>query len=186
MRGAVLCCSQHGSTAMMQAAAQGETETVRVLLEAGADPNAQSTNGLTALMLSASKPSAEVVALLLAKGANLNIRNEVGGAVTLPLRRAVVHLLLLLLHGAQIGYTALIIALEQDRKAIAKTLVEAGADVNCSNKVSCRHAARVASPVPHPVSRRVTALRVWVSRRERPPRRSRSGRGTLACCKPWA
>jgi ankyrin repeat protein len=67
--------SQFGSTPLYTAAVQGEVEIVRLLLEAGADPNKESpgeTEG-TPLCAAASWGRTEVVRLLLEHGADPNL-----------------------------------------------------------------------------------------------------------------
>ena len=56
----------------MQAAHSGSAESVRILLENGADPNVKETaNGQTALMFAAASDRIDVVKLLLARGADI-------------------------------------------------------------------------------------------------------------------
>jgi ankyrin repeat protein len=57
-----------GFSALMLAARNGHLEVVRLLLAAGADVNAKSSNGDTAMMVAAGKGHTEVVQVLLAKG----------------------------------------------------------------------------------------------------------------------
>jgi ankyrin repeat protein len=60
------------------AAAARDTEAVRVLLEAGADPNATQQGGFTALHAAAQHDDAATAALLLQHGADPTIRNDQG------------------------------------------------------------------------------------------------------------
>lgn len=53
---------------------QGNAETARLLLDAGANVNAKLTDGSTPLALAAWKGHAEVVKLVLARGANYRVR----------------------------------------------------------------------------------------------------------------
>jgi ankyrin repeat protein len=80
-RGApVNALSQHGSTPLYTAVVQGELEIVRMLLEAGADPNKESaghTDG-TPLCAAASWGRTEVVRLLLWHGADPNLIERTG------------------------------------------------------------------------------------------------------------
>ena len=61
----------------MQAASAADRDVVAVLLQGGADVNAQTNNGITPLMLTASKNAPEVVQLLLDAGADVNVKNQV-------------------------------------------------------------------------------------------------------------
>jgi len=65
-----------GSTPLMYAALYGDVDTMRRLLEAGADPNAASDAGSTALMLAIHDPAK--TRLLLEAGANPNVRPDDG------------------------------------------------------------------------------------------------------------
>lgn len=57
----------------------GDVETMRVLLDRGADPNLKGARGLTALMMAAATtPDATMVRLLLEKGANVGTRDDNG------------------------------------------------------------------------------------------------------------
>jgi len=70
------------------AAVQGQTETVRVLLEAGTDMNAEDNEGFTAFVVAEERGHTEVVELLTAAGARkpevIEPREEPGRP---PLRR---------------------------------------------------------------------------------------------------
>ena len=68
------------SSPLARAAAAGETEMVRLLLQAGADADAAEPDGTTALMLAAQAGSFEVVELLLAAGASGSARDASGRA----------------------------------------------------------------------------------------------------------
>ena len=58
-----------GWTALMLAALEGQTEAVRLLLEAGADVHAKSNDGTTALITAVSEGHPEIVELLRKAGA---------------------------------------------------------------------------------------------------------------------
>jgi len=53
----------------MEAASKGRLETVKILLDKGADVNLKSTTGATALAFAQLRGNAQVVELLKAKGA---------------------------------------------------------------------------------------------------------------------
>ena len=65
-----------GNSPLMYAAALGTPDVLRLLLDAGADPNAANELGATPLMWCAG--DAAKVKLLLAKGAKVNIRSKLG------------------------------------------------------------------------------------------------------------
>lgn len=88
-------------TALMEAALNGHSEAVQVLLDAGA----KNRGGVTALMYAAGKGNSEAVQTLLGAGTDVNARDESGA-------------------------TALMRAAEKGDIAIIKQLLDAGADVN--------------------------------------------------------
>jgi ankyrin repeat protein len=65
-----------GSTPLMYAALYGDAETVRMVLDAGADPNVQNDAGATALMWAVD--DLEKTTLLLKRGADVNALSEDG------------------------------------------------------------------------------------------------------------
>jgi ankyrin repeat protein len=107
------------TTALMWAAAEGHTEIVGLLLEAGADPDLQAhvtslterhnadhpTGGFTALMWAARNGDEKTVRRLVAGGANLNLKNGDGAS-------------------------AAMIAIYNDHFDMAATLIELGSDAN--------------------------------------------------------
>jgi ankyrin repeat protein len=67
-----------GATALMQASHAGSTESVRMLIENGADLNLKETaNGQTALMFAAAADRVDVVKMLVARGADLAATSRV-------------------------------------------------------------------------------------------------------------
>ena len=66
----------NGATPLMYAVLYGDADSVRLLLEKSADPNARNDRGATALIWAAD--NAEKTRLLLARGADVNARSEDG------------------------------------------------------------------------------------------------------------
>ena len=64
---------EHGQTALMNAARDGQAPVVRLLAERGADLNHHAKYGLTAVMLAVIGGHAEVVRVLVAAGADLTL-----------------------------------------------------------------------------------------------------------------
>lgn len=68
--------NQHGETALHICASEGFTKLVRILLESGADVNAQNSAGNTALHLSSSNNHLKVAKVLVESGADIMKVNE--------------------------------------------------------------------------------------------------------------
>ncbi len=100
---------RQGMTPLMLAALVGNTEAVRVLLEAGAKVNAASGDGKTALMYAAGWADPETLRLLLDAQARVDMRSED-------------------------GWTALMLAAGRGSAASVELLIRAGADVNFRNR----------------------------------------------------
>ena len=90
---------------LFRATQDGEVNTVRALLDGGADINRRNETGLTPLILAAMKNHKELVQLLVDRGADANARNSK-------------------------GETALTLAARDGHPEIAQTLLRKGADVN--------------------------------------------------------
>ncbi len=95
----------NGSTALMMAANGGNVKVARLLIEKGADVNAEDESTSTALMMAANNDKTDVARLLIEKGADVNKRTIIGG-------------------------TALMYA---NSTEMAKLLIDKGADVNARN-----------------------------------------------------
>jgi uncharacterized protein len=93
-----------GSTALMFAARQGDLESAKLLLAAGASPNEVTADGMSALVLASYSDHANVAALLLNKDANPN--------------------------SAEAGYTALDTAVLRGDAELVRTLLSYGANAN--------------------------------------------------------
>ena len=70
---------EHGHTALMRAALDGNTESVRELINQGADINRRDDSGRTALMFAVVNRHYETMKLLLEHGADVNARSKQGG-----------------------------------------------------------------------------------------------------------
>ena len=86
----------------MQAVEKGETETVKSLIDQGADVNAGGELGWTALMYAAREGRNEIVQVLLAAGADANAK---------------------VLKGWDKGITALVVAAENGHTVTVKALL---------------------------------------------------------------
>ena len=91
---------------------KGHTETVKLLLDKGADVNMNTDNGDTALIEASDNGHIEIVKLLLDKGADVNAKNVVGN-------------------------TALILAAAGGHSRIVSMLLNNGADVNATSYNGC-------------------------------------------------
>jgi hypothetical protein len=93
----------NGYTALIWAASRGYTETVRLLIEGGADLNLQAADGQTALMRAADNGQFDVVKVLVENGADVNIQTDRGitalRLATLKNHARIIDLLTI--HGAQ-------------------------------------------------------------------------------------
>jgi len=93
-----------GSTALMFAARQGDLESAKLLLAAGASPNDVTADGMSALVLASYSGHSDVAKLLLSKDANPN--------------------------AGDVGYTALHVAVLKGDLELVKTLLAYGANPN--------------------------------------------------------
>ena len=90
---------------LFNASLYGNLETVKILLEQGADVDLQSNDGNTALIYASRDGNLETVKFLLEQGADINLQSND-------------------------GWTALIMALRFGNLGIMKFLLEQGANVN--------------------------------------------------------
>ncbi|MBI4747975.1 MAG: ankyrin repeat domain-containing protein [Acidobacteria bacterium] len=127
-----------GATPLIYARDQ---KIVRLLLDAGADVNARTSDGDTVLIRSASYASREVIGALLNAGANVNLQNTTGDTA---LHSAAFNgrsdiLQMLLGAGATVdtsdigGYTALIWAASNNHGEAVRVLLKFGANMNAAN-----------------------------------------------------
>jgi ankyrin repeat protein len=129
---------RRGATPLMHAAAFGNLETMKLLLDAGADVNAANDFDATALLWAARDP--EKARLLIERGANVNIQSKQGRTPLMvaslsPGGTAIVALMLA--KGADVnsaggrrGDTALAVAANSGNAAAVKFLLDHGADPN--------------------------------------------------------
>lgn len=122
-----------GSTLLMQAAAFGSADAVKLLLDRGADVNARNPLGATALLRAANDPVK--TRLLVEKGADVNVQSKQGRTplmIAATCAGCVDNVRYLIGHGANVkardnhGSTALYSAVEADDAAIVRLLVEKG------------------------------------------------------------
>jgi ankyrin repeat protein len=127
-----------GATALAWAAHWNDLEMADMLLAAGADVNAANEYGVTPLMLANTNRSAAMAERLLKAKANPNATLWTGETplMTASMNGDLAIVKLLLAHGANVnaaeprrGQTALMWAIAYRRPAVAKVLIEAGADV---------------------------------------------------------
>jgi ankyrin repeat protein len=97
---------KRGSTPLMYAAAFGNVESMKLLIDSGADVNVKNAFDATALMWCAH--DVDKVRLLLSKGANVNVRSKQGN-------------------------TALIIAAADGASDVVKLLIDKGADLSTAD-----------------------------------------------------
>src|SRR3990172_6173795 len=70
--------SQNLESVLLDAAAKGQTEFVKSLLDSGADIESKNELGATSLILASVKGHAQVVKLLLDRGADVNAKTTTG------------------------------------------------------------------------------------------------------------
>jgi ankyrin repeat protein len=129
-------------TPLIYAATNGSVESVKILLEAGADVNAANAFGATALIRAVNQP--EKVRLLLAKGADVNARTRQGRTALLAAsydERGEEVVKMLLAKGANpnvtdeaAGTTPLLAATFTNCASVARLLIERGLDVNARDR----------------------------------------------------
>lgn len=133
--------SKHGRTALMSAALRGEIERVKILLQAGANPNIHTENEGSALCEAVRSKNLEIVKLLLKSGIDPK-SVDTSRALTLAVHQGNTTVVNALLQGgansnsrvSALGkanqHLVLRIAVLSGRVPIVKQLVQAGADPN--------------------------------------------------------
>jgi ankyrin repeat protein len=150
--------NDYGSTPLLEAAVVGDVDLLRRLLDAGAAVDTPGADGQTALMVIARTANLEAAELLIDRGADVNIAESWGGQTALMwavAQRQPEMTALLVAHGADVdarsrfndwqrqvtaesrvkyipmgGFTPLIYAAREGCLACARTLIEAGADLD--------------------------------------------------------
>jgi ankyrin repeat protein len=121
------------------AAMNGDTATVKMLLTSGEDVNAAQGDGMTALHWAARRGDAALVSMLLAAGANVRAMTRLGGYTPLIMAAELGHtpsIEALIAAGADpksataSGVTALMLAAASGQADAVKALIAHGADVN--------------------------------------------------------
>lgn len=129
---------ENGLTPLLQAIKNKSIDTVKLLVNAGADVNARDKNGWTSLRWAAKNNAADVAKLLLDAKANVDLRKGKDGwtsLMTATQHNSVDVAKLLIDAGADInvkdhdGWTPLICAAVRNSVDVAKILLEAGANI---------------------------------------------------------
>lgn len=133
--------NKKGKTALMLAAGNGHTSTVKLLLDRGADVNAKSDMGDTALWFATRNGYIAIAQLLLDKGAYVNAKSDTGSTALIAAAYGGYNSIVstLLDRGADVnatenGRTALWFASGRGHKDIVIILLNNGADVNVKDK----------------------------------------------------
>lgn len=132
-----------GRTALAWAAARDDEDSVRTLLEFGADPNISCTTGNSALLRSVRARSPKCVKLLLDHGADVLWKSDLGFTAlhyAAYYKDNEAYILPLLDAGSRVnekdnyGWTALAATAEYDHVSSASALLQRGADVDSRDK----------------------------------------------------
>jgi ankyrin repeat protein len=137
---------QDGQTALMRATSQGQTETVKELINFGADLNLQDQRGDTAVIIATQIPRPDVLQVLVSAGADLNLQNDEGlTALMISARGWGTELTDILLKGAEIhmnydfresrrGWSALFFSVESGNIAATQSLLKEDANTQLRDK----------------------------------------------------
>ncbi|MBI2870260.1 MAG: ankyrin repeat domain-containing protein, partial [Candidatus Omnitrophica bacterium] len=112
---------------LLEKAKAGDAETVRLLLEAGMDPNTEGKFGTTLLMTAVIEGHVEAARVLIEEGADLNVRDSSGLTALM---------------------WAVVTSDESPKTDVMKLLIDAGADINAATK-SGMTALRYTRGLPH-------------------------------------
>src|SRR5205807_3449649 len=108
--------SKRGQTALMWAAAEGNTAVVEELVERGADMHAATKGGLTPLLFAVREGRIDTVRALLKSGANVNETWKAGRATGVN------------------GISAMVLAVANAHYELAAMMLDAGADPNAAGQ----------------------------------------------------
>jgi ankyrin repeat protein len=116
----------------------GSSEVAKMLIEAGADVNANDYMGKTALILAYQEGNEEIVKLLIDGGADVNAEDKEGQTALMKTGSSEAAKMLIeagadLNEGDYRGKTALIMASQEGSEGLVKLLIDAGADVNAKD-----------------------------------------------------
>ena len=129
---------------LIRAVEDGDIENIRILLDAGANPNILDIYGSTALMIASLRGHIEIVRLLLERGAQTDWKDNNDGYTALMIASIYSNtemVRLLLKHGTEVnlqshyGNTALILASRGGDMNIVRLLLKHGANPNIQNNL---------------------------------------------------
>ncbi len=141
-----------GATPLTWAVYKDDSEMVDLLLRAGANRDAANDYGVTAVSLACTNRNAEMVKKLVAAGANPNkaIWSGETPLMTCSMNGNVTAVGALLAHGADVraresrwGQTALMWAIYEGHKDVARLLIEKGADVHAMSHMIAGHSPMI-------------------------------------------
>jgi ankyrin repeat protein/predicted Ser/Thr protein kinase len=131
-----------GRTALILAAAKGDSEIVKTLLEKNADPDVQDDSGATALMVAIGRQDIDMAEMLLDSTTNVNAKNDAGHtALMMAVNKGYTGLAVSLLGKeanpnvkGRNNATALSYAARRGQTQVVQALLENGADPNIEDK----------------------------------------------------